>query len=55
MRVEEDNRKDVPDPLRFVVAANYVAIEEESRDSIVKTVFTKHRKIIRMKRGDGKE
>jgi PilZ domain len=50
IRVEEPQQEPGEDRKRFSVSARFVEIDEESRESIIKAVFSRQRETIRMER-----
>jgi len=50
VRVDEDQQEPGQDRKRFSVSARFLEIDEESRESIIKAVFSREREKIRMKK-----
>jgi hypothetical protein len=48
--VRTEEIQETPNQDKYVIGARFVIIDEDSRDSIIKTVFKTHRRIIRMEK-----
>jgi c-di-GMP-binding flagellar brake protein YcgR len=48
--VRTEEIQETPNQDKYVIGARFVIIDEDSRDSIIKTVFKTHRRMIRMEK-----